>query len=356
MPPIPPSGRLPPGPNRCRTSCVLPINSQPPAAALPVPLLTSAAPAADAPVSVPFLQMPPTHGVSLSHVPQTDTCLDMLKEMVPQADIAHRPESECDLLLKAGHVIDSRNQINHVRDVAVQDGKIVAVAPDIPVAAARKVIDVSGLYVTPGLFDFHFHCYAGPADAETGDNMTVFPDPFTFPNGVTTVGEAGSSGWRTFPDFKRRVIDRVRTRILTFLHIAGGGSASGRVQDLTDMDAEATAELVVRNRDHIIGIKTADYEGPEWTPFERALEAATSSGVPWFCDFGALRPERPLAELMQQRLRPGDIYTHIYAAMRGETDGGGRPVPALWQGRQRGVLFDVGPGAEAFCFAARLSF
>jgi dihydroorotase len=72
--------------------------------------------------------------------------------------------------------------------------------------------------------------------------MTVFPDPFTFPTGVTTVGEAGSSGWRTFPDFKRRVIDRAQTRILTFLHIVGSGSASSRVQDLTDMDATATAE------------------------------------------------------------------------------------------------------------------
>jgi dihydroorotase len=278
----------------------------------------------------------------------------MLEDMVPPADSGHRPEY--DLLLKAGHVIDSRNHINDVQDVAVRDGRIVAVAPDIPIAPARKVIDVSGLYVTPGLFDFHFHCYAGPADAETGDNMTVFPDPFTFRNGVTTVGEAGSSGWRTFPDFKRRVIDRVRTRILTFLHIAGSGSASGRVQDLADMDAKATAELAVRYRDHIIGIKTADYEGPEWTPFERALEAATSSGVPWFCDFGALRPERPLAELMQQRLRAGDIYTHIYAATRGETDGSGRPVPALWHGRQRGVLFDVGPGGGSFLFRSAIEF
>jgi dihydroorotase len=266
------------------------------------------------------------------------------------------PDSAYDLLLKAGHVIDCRNHIHDLRDVAVKDGRIVAVKPDIPASSALKVVDVSGLYVTPGLFDFHFHCYAGPDGAGPSDHMTVFPDPFTFPTGVTTVGEAGSSGWRTFPDFKRRVIDRAQTRILTFLHIVGSGSASSRVQDLTDMDATATAEQALCYRDHVIGIKTADFEGPEWTPYDRALEAANSAGLPWFCDTGSLRPERPLAEFMQRRLRPGDIYTHTYAGLRGEMDREGRPVPALWEGRKRGVLFDVGPGGGSFLLRSAIPF
>lgn len=276
--------------------------------------------------------------------------------MVPAADSGPGPDFAYDLLLKAGHVIDAKNHIDDVRDVAVKDGSIVAVQPNILAAAALKVVDVSGLYVTPGLFDFHFHCYAGPAGTEPADHMTVFPDSFTFRTGVTTVGEAGSSGWRTFPDFKARVIDHARTRILAFLNIVGNGSASGRVQDLADMDAKATAQQAMCYRDHIIGIKTADYEGPEWTPFERALEAANSSGLPWLCDSGALRPERPLAEFMERRLRPGDIYTHIYAALRGEMDADSRPVPALWEGRKRGVLFDVGPGGGSFLFRSAIPF
>lgn len=261
-----------------------------------------------------------------------------------------------DLLLKSGHVIDPRNGISAVRDVAVTDGRIVAVAPEIAASAALKAVDVSGLYVTPGLFDFHFHCYAGPEGAGTGDNLTIFPDPFTFRIGVTTVGEAGSSGWRTFPDFKSRVIDRARTRILTFLNIVGNGSASGRVQDLDDMDAQATADQAMRHRDHVIGIKTADFEGPEWTPFDRALEAANCAGIPWMCDSGVLRSERPLAELMRWRLRPGDIYTHIYAGMRGEMDPAGRPVPELREGRNRGILFDVGPGGSSFLLRSAVRF
>ena len=66
-----------------------------------------------------------------------------------------------DLLLKGGHVIDGKNRISAVRDVAIADGKIAAVAENIPAARAGKVVDVSGLYVTPGLVDIHVHVYAG---------------------------------------------------------------------------------------------------------------------------------------------------------------------------------------------------
>jgi dihydroorotase len=109
-----------------------------------------------------------------------------------------------DLLLKGGHVIDGRNKISAVLDVAIANGKIAAVAADIPAAKAAKVVDVSGLYVTPGLVDMHVHVYAGTGQrgAYCGDN-SVYPDGFTFRAGVTTVVDAGSSGWRNFPDFKR---------------------------------------------------------------------------------------------------------------------------------------------------------
>ena len=148
-------------------------------------------------------------------------------------------QSSYDLLLKGGHVIDGKNQISAVRDVAIQDGKIAEVAADIPAAQAAKVVDVSGLYVAPGLVDIHVHVYAGtgPHGAYCGDN-SVYPDGFTFRSGVTTVADAGSSGWRNFPDFKDRVIDRSKTRVLAFLNIVGKGMCGAVEQDLADMDAQ----------------------------------------------------------------------------------------------------------------------
>ena len=56
---------------------------------------------------------------------------------------------EIDLLLKGGRLIDSKNKIDAKLDVAVKDGKIFKVASGIPATEAKKVVDVSGLIVSP---------------------------------------------------------------------------------------------------------------------------------------------------------------------------------------------------------------
>jgi dihydroorotase len=269
----------------------------------------------------------------------------------PQAPVpAPAVQPRYDLLLSGGHVIDPRNAINGVRDVAIAGGKIAAVAPRLNPADALKAIDVSGLYVTPGLVDIHTHVYAGTGEPRSyaGDN-SIYPDGFTLRVGVTTVADAGGAGWRSFDDFKTRVIDRSKTRVLAFLNIVGHGMRGGKFeQDLADMEARPTADMARRHPSLIVGIKTAHFSGPEWAPVERAVEAGTLANLPVMVDFGSGRPERPLAELVTKKLRPGDIYTHVYSGLRGEQDPSGRVNPAMREGRTRGVIFDVGHGGGSF--------
>ncbi len=203
--------------------------------------------------------------------------------------------------------------------------------------------------MTPGLVDIHTHVYAGTGERRSyaGDN-SVYPDGFTFRVGVTTIADAGSSGWRNFEDFHDRVIGRAKTRVLAFLNIVGHGMRGGAFeQDTADMEAQPAAEMARRHRDTIVGIKTAHFEGPAWTPVERAVEAGTLAGVPVMVDFGKDRPERPIEDLILRKLRPGDIYTHLYSGLRRELVEG-RANAALAQARDRGVIFDVGHGAGSF--------
>jgi dihydroorotase len=261
-------------------------------------------------------------------------------------------QQKYDLLLKGGHLVDPRNNISAVRDVAIAGGKVAAVAANIAAADALKVVDASGLYVTPGLVDIHVHIYAGTGErgSYAGDN-SVYPDGFTLRAGVTTVADAGSSGWRSFDDFKDRIIDRSKTRVLAFLNIVGAGMRGDKFeQALSDMEAKPTADMAVRHKGLIVGIKTAHYAGPEWTPVERAVEAGTQANIPVMVDFGANRPERPMAELVTKKLRPGDIYTHAYSGLRNELDESGRVNPGMWEGRKRGVIFDVGHGGGSFAW------
>ncbi len=255
-----------------------------------------------------------------------------------------------DLLIRGGHVIDARNGISAVRDVAIAGGKVAAVAAQIDPREAVKTVDASGLYVTPGLVDLHAHTYTGTGERRSyaGDN-SVYPDGFTLRVGVTTVADAGCAGWRNFEDFKQRVIDRSKTRILAFLNIVGNGMRGGTYeQDLADMEAKPTADMARKYPGLIVGIKTAHFAGPEWAPVERAVEAGTLANVPVMVDFGTNRAERPLSELVTSKLRPGDIYTHVYSGLRGEQDPSGHVNPALLEGRKRGVIYDVGHGGGSF--------
>jgi dihydroorotase len=255
-----------------------------------------------------------------------------------------------DLLLRGGHVIDAKNNLSATRDVAIAGGKIAAVAASIDPSEALKTVDVKELYVTPGLIDIHTHVYANTGERRSyaGDN-SVSPDGFTFRVGVTTVADAGGSGWRTFDDFKERIIDRSKTRVLAFLNIVGNGMRGDKYeQNLADMEAAPTGEKAKQLPGLIIGIKTAHYAGPEWAPVERAVEAGTIANVPVMVDFGANKPERPLAELVTRKLRPGDIYTHVYSGLRGEQDPSGHVNPGMLEGRKRGVIFDVGHGGGSF--------
>ena len=258
------------------------------------------------------------------------------------------------LLIKGGHVIDPKNGRDGVMDVAISDGKIAEVAASIDAARARRVVDAAGLYVVPGLIDLHAHVFYGtdPDAYLSNGPSAVPPDNHSFRNGQTTLVDVGGAGWRNFPQFKSQVIDTSRTRVLSFLNIVGSGMRGGPAeQNLADMDARLTAMRIRQHPGVIVGIKVAHYSGPEWDPVTRAVEAGTDAGVPVMIDFGGHNPPLSLDELLNKRLRPGDILTHMYAHVRGRepiVNAQGQLEPFVAAARQRGVLFDVGHGGGSF--------
>jgi dihydroorotase len=263
-----------------------------------------------------------------------------------------RAQAKYDLLLKGGHVIDAKNQIDAVRDVAISGGKIAAVAANIAASSAAKVVDVSSLYVAPGLVDIHTHVLTmSGLRGSLAEDQNVWADSHTFRSGVTTVVDAGSSGWRNFPTQKERILDHSRTRILAMLNIVGHGQGGGALeQDTSDMDARATAEMAKRYPGIVVGVKTAHYQGPEWTPVERAVEAGRIANIPVMVDFGTFRPERPYEELVTKKLRPGDISTHVFLGRAPLLDDHGKLRPFMFEARKRGVIFDLGHGGGSFLF------
>jgi dihydroorotase len=260
---------------------------------------------------------------------------------------------EIDLLLKNGHVIDPANNINARLDVAIADGKIVNVASGIAADKAKKVIDATGLYVCPGLIDIHTHVFVGSKPDTFADGiLSLSPDDFTFKSGVTTVVDAGTSGWRNFPLFKDQVIDKSKTRILAFLNIAGAGMTGKQTQeDINDMDPAKASDAIQKYPDIIVGIKIGHYEGNQWAPFENAIAAANQSNVPLFVECHL--PQYSLEEQLN-RMRPGDIITHSFEKVSERMsviDEQGKVRPFVKEAQKKGILFDVGHGGAGFWFS-----
>jgi len=211
------------------------------------------------------------------------------------------------------------------------------------------------MYVTPGLIDMHTHVFMGnEPDAYIANGSTsVMPDGFTLRAGVTTVVDAGSSGWRNFPLFKAQTIDKAKTRVLALLNIVGTGMRSRyEEQDISDMNPTMTAYAIIKQYPNIlVGIKAAHFWG-DFTQVDLAVEAGKLAEVPVMVDFGEHKPPNSIEALFMEHLRPGDIFTHTYSNGPDEretiVDQNGKLKPFIMKAQKRGIIFDMGHGGGAF--------
>ncbi|MBN2390723.1 MAG: amidohydrolase/deacetylase family metallohydrolase [Anaerolineae bacterium] len=263
-----------------------------------------------------------------------------------------------DLLLKGGHVVDPANHIDTRMDVAITGSTVARIAANIPTSDADLVVDVTRYIVTPGILDIHTHVYpfVPTEDAYVG---TVDADAHMLASGVTTTVDAGTVGWRDFPDFKTNHIDKAQVRILVFLNIADQGMVNcASEQDINTMQPEIVAAVANAYPDIVVGIKTAHYwtklpwnaEHPPWASVERAIEAGELCGKPVMVDFWPRPPERSYPELILKKLRPGDIHTHVFAQQFPIIDSNEKIYDYMFAARERGVVFDLGHGAASFWF------
>ncbi|MEO6187283.1 MAG: amidohydrolase/deacetylase family metallohydrolase [Ginsengibacter sp.] len=259
------------------------------------------------------------------------------------------------IVIKGGHLIDPKNNIDDVMDVAIRDGKIAKIAKNIDTSLAMQVVNAKGMYVTPGLIDLHAHVFYGtePGHYLSNGNEAVSPDGFTFRSGVTTVVDAGGAGWKSFDKFKKNVIDESRTRVFSFLNIVGEGMRGGVwEQDVGDMDFRMAAKTALENKQYIVGFKLAHYEKADWVPVQLVVEAGKLADMPVMIDFG--QGKLPIEDLFFKYLRPGDIYTHVFTELERRdpiVDLQTRQLrPFVIPAQKRGVIFDVGFGAGSFDF------
>ena len=255
-----------------------------------------------------------------------------------------------DLLIKNGTVIDPSQEMHDVRDVAIRDGKVAALESGIGDGSTREAIDASGMIVMPGLLDLHVHVFWGAS------HYGIDPDYGNVAKGVTTALNAGSSGARTFPAFRRYVLERSATRLYALLNISAMGMLSPKIGELENLrwaDVDDAVEAGRNNLDYILGIKArlaiAQAGNNDVDALKRALEAADILNKMVMIHVG--NTKTPLEELTSM-LRPGDVVTHsFHGSSHGVLNDSGRVLDGIREAQQRGVIFDIGHGAASFSFA-----
>lgn len=254
-----------------------------------------------------------------------------------------------DLLIKGGTVVDPSQGINDVRDVAISDGKVAAVAAGISDSLAMQVVDATDLIVTPGLIDLHVHVYWGAS------HYGIEPDGGNIAKGVTTALDAGSAGSRTFPAFRKYVLEQADTRLYALLNISAMGMISPKIGELEDLrwaDIQEAIQTGRENRDFILGIKArlggVQAGENDIDALKRAIQAADVLGG--FVMIHVGDSKAPLMQMVDM-LRAGDVVTHAYhGRAHGILDNTGKVMDGFAEAQKRGVIFDIGHGAGSFSF------
>src|SRR3989475_4203771 len=256
-----------------------------------------------------------------------------------------------DLMLKGGRVVDPSSGLDGVLDVAVENGRIARVAAGIAPAEAKRVVEVGGKLVTPGLIDVHAHVFEGVN--RTGVN----PDLGGVYAGVTTIVDAGSSGAATFGGW-RHILPRCKTEIIPFLHICQTGLATNPdIIAESSVDLEDTVKVAGEHKGLIQGIKARmvspalEIMGMEMPKL--AKRAAREAGIKLMVHIGdtAKRYDPTVIRKLLPLLDAGDILTHYFTANPGGVlDANGKLVPEAREAADRGVWFDTAHGRMNFSF------
>jgi dihydroorotase len=253
-----------------------------------------------------------------------------------------------DLVLTGGTVLNPATKLRQKLDVGVTGDRVTAIQADLPCAGAKKVLDVTGCYVTPGLIDFHVHSYWGVNPY--GCNL----DSLCLATGVTTTMDAGSAGPVNFLGFRKLVYEQSKTRMLGFIALAQHGvlNTPGELLNLDFADSDGAAETVGNNRDIGIGIKVRLHKKSigenSRAALRLAIKAGEASGTPIMVHVGdtAIGMDE-----IADTLRPGDVITHCYTPQRPSIiNDKGELLPLVRKAKERGVIFDVGHAGGHFDF------
>lgn len=254
------------------------------------------------------------------------------------------------LLLKNGRLIDIAQGLDGVTDLAIEGGRISSIKENLEAAPDQMMLDLTGKIVCPGFIDIHVHAYGGIAFAD--------PDSIGVNLGTTRMVDAGGAGAYTWDEFAALILGQTKTDIHLWLLMRAAGiygfqDTWASARSLIDIPISRMLDIVEENRDHIVGIKMAEFAALGLGPMKIAKGVANVLELPLYLHIGDLfeKPAKTYTAPALDLLEPGDYVAHCYTPCPGNLIGDdGRALPEAIAARDRGVFFDLAFGGFNFSF------
>jgi len=274
-----------------------------------------------------------------------------------------------DILLQGGQVIDPAHGLNAVRDIAIKDGRIAAVAESIAPSTAKQVVSARGKLVTPGLIDTHAHVF----EHVTG-RFGMEADMCGVDSGVTTLIDQGGPSCMTLPAFNEYVVKPKKSRVVAYLsaYLVGGmeGHYYPSLYKPDCLDVDATVKAAVENPDIVKGFKAhAELGGfARWgvEVMRMSAEISRQANLPLYIHFGQLWPlpesgtngvdPDTILDQVAGMLKPGDILAHPFTRHPGGfVNRQGKVHDIVRKAMDMGLKVDVGHGSHFSYKMARIA-
>ena len=258
------------------------------------------------------------------------------------------PPGQYDLLIRAGRLFCSATNRDGPGEIALQNGRIVAVDQRIA-GSASETLSFPDAVVVPGMLDLHAH----PSNRDSV--FGVAPDEHMLAHGVTSVLSQGDVGADHCREYLEHTINCSETRVRLTLNLSrvGETKTTGCFENLRDADTDQCINAIDSYRHAIWGlaVNVSHVACGTTDPreiLERGLHVATACDIPIL--FGMRRAEDWALQEQLESLRPGDVVTYCYRRQPHCIVRQGQVLPEIQAARDRGILFDLGHGAASFDF------
>jgi dihydroorotase len=251
-----------------------------------------------------------------------------------------------DYVVKNSSILDVTSGVLKRGNIFVEDGiiKEVSNSPDMQ---AEKIIDADGMIVTPGWVDAHVHIYY--------DDKCIGVDPQTYliPNGVTYAIDPGTAGAENFEDFYDYVRLNTDLKYKSYLNISKIGIPilGYELTDMSNIDINLFKSIFNKYKSELMGVKVRITDNMCSDPLS-ALEVVSklSRELNTTCCVHPTRSKLS-TETILSYMKKGDVFTHCFAlSSSGILDSNGKVKDAVWEAKERGVIFDIGHGTNSFSF------